>query len=144
MGGPWPPWSCPDAAGLCCSLGQLLADGRVIWSSVTKDISVLRDMRSQANGFESFKCFGSSIRSSGDSEKQSIISAFFISLWLFFCLGKGKIITETAHLRSHNVLIPMGIWGQNEPFLKGCLHGRDAAHCSSTHGTGSYSTEKHS
>lgn len=48
------------------------------------------------------------------------------------------------------MLIPMGIWGQNEPFLKGerarplaregCCpwHGRDAAHRSSTHWTGRY------
>lgn len=46
-----------------------------------------------------------------------------MSPWLLFCLGKGKIITETAHLRSPNALIPVGIWGQKEPFLKGCLEG---------------------
>lgn len=37
------------------------------------------------------------------------IPAFFISLSFLFCLEKVKIIIETVHLRSHSMLIPMGI-----------------------------------
>lgn len=84
------------------------------WSALRNAVSASSKTQSETGGFGSFlKCFGSSVRGFEVSENEKRrASAFFTSLCFLSHSGKAKITIEIIRMRSHNMLVPTGAWGQ--------------------------------